>query len=326
MMALITELLRKIKTKPAILAGGGFVLFLFVIFSVVNSSVLKVEGVPVRYGMLVSTFETKGQLQSKNEIEIQSKESGLISQLLVLKGESVLANTPLVEYDVEEVQKKYELSKILYELGGESKNNFLKLQKQIDNYNLVAPFNAVILETYVQAGNWVTAGSRIVKLADQDHLQALVEVDEADLGRIRVGQRVDLTGESVSDTSFSGGVTSIDQAASFHENRAFFRVIVDLEEVPSSVQLGSQLVLRIVTDEKSTLYIPLAALVMKGDKSYVWKNKGNRARLEEVKTGIFNTQSVEILSGVAKDDLVILDNHHLKQGTRISILKNKNAN
>jgi len=320
----VIKKIKSISRRTMMLGGIGIlILSVLLVFWLINSSVLSVEVAPVHYGSLVSTFETKGRLQSRSEIEIQSKESGLISRLLVARGEKILANAPLVEYDIEDLRKQYGLSKALYKLGGESKNNFLKFKKRIENYDLVSPFNAVVLDTYVGSGYSVKPGDRIVKLADQDQLQVMAEVDETDVSRIKVDQKVEITSESARDKSLVGKVSSVDHAASFHENRSFFRVIVELQDVPDSfrLQLGSQVTLRITTDEKETQYIPLVGLVMKDNRSYVWKSNGSRAQLQEVQTGIFNTQFVEILNGVSKDDRIILDHYKLKPGARISVSK-----
>ncbi|MBD3384162.1 efflux RND transporter periplasmic adaptor subunit [candidate division KSB1 bacterium] len=78
-----------------------------------------------------------------------------------------------------------------------------------------SPLTGTVLTTYTQAGEMVREGSPIVKIADLDRMKINVYVSEPDLGRIRIGETVDIRIDTFPEERFSGKVAWISPKAEF---------------------------------------------------------------------------------------------------------------
>jgi HlyD family secretion protein len=80
---------------------------------------------------------------------------------------------------------------------------------------LRAPFNGVVLVRQAELGEVVSPGTPIVTLADLDHLWVRVYVPETDLGKVKLGQVVNVHTDSFPDKTYAGRVSFISSEAEF---------------------------------------------------------------------------------------------------------------
>lgn len=105
------------------------------------------------------------------------------------------------------------------ELAKASINNAeegLKLARIAEDYTtLVAPFDGVILVRQAELGEVVAPGTPIVTLADLDHVWLRAYVNEPDIGRVRLGQRVVVTTDNYPGKPYPGRISFISEKAEF---------------------------------------------------------------------------------------------------------------
>jgi HlyD family secretion protein len=80
---------------------------------------------------------------------------------------------------------------------------------------LRAPFDGVVLVRQAELGEVVSPGTPIVTLADLDHLWVRVYVPETDLGKVKLGQVVNVHTDSFPDKTYAGRVSFISSEAEF---------------------------------------------------------------------------------------------------------------
>ncbi len=89
------------------------------------------------------------------------------------------------------------------------------LRTRLDDATLVSPIRGVVLAEHAEPGEHVVAGAPVVTIGDLDRVWMRGFVDESDLGRIRLGQRVAVTTDTFPGKSYEGVVTFISDQAEF---------------------------------------------------------------------------------------------------------------
>lgn len=89
------------------------------------------------------------------------------------------------------------------------------VQVRLGYATLLSPLSGMVLTDSVEPGEVVNAGTPVVTVADLEHVWFKAFVGEPDLGKIRLGQQVDITTDSWPDRTFTGTITTISNEAEF---------------------------------------------------------------------------------------------------------------
>lgn len=178
---------------------------------------------------------------------------------------------------------------------------------------VVAPLAGTVTSLAASLGNHLASGADVVTVATLDDIVAEVQVDEVDIGKIRVDQEVVLTSDSVRDLEFPGAITLIPPTMTDH--RVTVEVDVDERALPAGAQLraGASCRARIEAElKRDATAVPFAALQERpgGSVAFVAVPEGDLYRLErrEVTLGVSSVNEVEVTTGVAAGELVVVGN------------------
>jgi len=140
-------------------------------------------------------------------------------------------------------------------------------QSQIDLEHTIirAPVDGVVVSRTVDVGQTVAASLQAPTLftiaQDLTKMQVDTNVDEADVSRVRIGQRVAFTVDSFPGQSFTGEVVQIRKAPQVLQNVVTYDVVVSAQNLDLRLLPGMTANVRIVTDQKAdVLRVPNAAL------------------------------------------------------------------
>lgn len=89
------------------------------------------------------------------------------------------------------------------------------VKKQIDNCYVVSPINGVLVEKYVELGELALPSTTLLKVADLTHVNLYVYVSEIDMGKIKLGDKVEVTVDSYPNKVFNGKISFISPEAEF---------------------------------------------------------------------------------------------------------------
>jgi HlyD family secretion protein len=118
---------------------------------------------------------------------------------------------------------------------------------QVGNARLTAPFTGVVLERHAEPGEFVAAGAPILTAADTSRVWLRAYVSQTDLGRIKLGQEVEVRTDSFPDKLYSGRLTFIADEAEFTPKTVqtakervtlVFRVKIDLDNTSGELKPG----------------------------------------------------------------------------------------
>ncbi|NUO47234.1 MAG: efflux RND transporter periplasmic adaptor subunit [Polyangiaceae bacterium] len=187
---------------------------------------------------------------------------------------------------------------------------------------IVAPIDGVVLERNVEPGEVVVPGVEatfdgrpLLTLGDVGKLEVLIDVDQIDVVKVRPGQRVEVRLDALRDQVLEAVVTRVAPASVRRQGRDVdvFPIKAELRSVASAIRPGMTADVRIRVDHKAgVLKLPMECVRAEGDKRFVTRistgPKGEE-RLErvEIEMGTKTDREIEVLSGLAEGERVLLD-------------------
>lgn len=183
---------------------------------------------------------------------------------------------------------------------------------------ITSPMDGLVLSRDVEVGDAVSSifvlGSQatlVMSLGDVSEVYVLGKVDEADIGRVFLGQRARIVVESFKDRAFEGKVTKISPLGVEKDNVTTFEVRVSIAnpggELKTNMTANAEILLE---EKKGVLLVPDAALVYDKERRASAevpdpKGEGGKRKVA-VKVGISNGVKAEVLEGLKEGDRVVL--------------------
>ncbi len=172
--------------------------------------------------------------------------------------------------------------------------------------NLTAPFDGEVLTVNYLPGDPVTAAEAGVVLARRDRLHVNVNVDEADITSLALGDSVVVSFDAISDLQLNGSVVNINPVGVTTQGLVRYTVRVDLDSTDPRVLLGMTADVSIVTaSERGVLAVPLDAVQSDNDGEFVnlVKADGTVERIA-VETGAVQGDLIVVRGSLSDGDTV----------------------
>ena len=225
----------------------------------------------------------------------------------------------------------YESAKLSYEKARQTVNSaresVQKAQTNLGYATITSPIDGVVLSKSVEEGQTVAASFNTPELfniaQDLTDMRVIADIDEADIGGVKEGQRVTFTVDAFPDDKFEGQVTQVRQEATTTSNVVTYEVVVSAPNKDLKLKPGLTANITIYTLEKNDVlavpskalrFMPNEALLKKGEQIEdveaplkVWTLEGNTFKAHKVETGITNGLLTEIVSGIGEGSEVLVD-------------------
>ena len=187
-----------------------------------------------------------------------------------------------------------------------------------------APFDGVVYSVPVKEGAFVQGGELLLQEADLSNVLVRAFVDEPDVGRLQVGQKVEVTWDAVPGRVWNGSVNTVPSTVKLHGNRNVGETTCvidnpDLRLLPN-INVGVTIV---TAQENNVLTLQRDALRMDDSRPYVFRIEDNRIHQQTVSFSLQNLTRVEITSGLSEGDKVALpaeEQKPLVDGAKIKIV------
>lgn len=248
------------------------------------------------------------------------------------------------------------------------------VKQSVDNLSrttIYAPMSGTISKLSVELGERVVgtaqmAGTEIVRVANLQNMEVVVDVNENDIVKVSVGDSTIVEVDAYLKREFQGVVSEIansaestltaDQVTNFKVKvrilpESYKSLTEGKPESYSPFRPGMTATVDIITNKKKNIIgVPISAIVIKTDttdskRTYtnqvnsisdekfeaVYVKEGEVAKLRVVKTGIQDDTNIEIVSGLKEGETVIVGPYNtvtksLKQGDKVSVTESKNEN
>ncbi|MBR0269292.1 MAG: efflux RND transporter periplasmic adaptor subunit [Prevotella sp.] len=294
-------------------------------------------------GIVAHLYVDYNSVVRKGQVIAELDKTNLISELNTAK-----ANLNSVQSSLNYQSANFNRYKTLYEKGLVSADDFenarlayqqanqqvaqaretvKRAQTNLGYATITSPIDGVVLSKSVEEGQTVAASFSTPELftiaQDLTNMQVIADIDEADIGGVKTGQRVTFTVDAFPDDTFQGYVKQVRQQATTESNVVTYEVVISAPNNSLKLKPGLTANVTIFTLEKNNVlavpakalrFTPNAALLTpdqviedcQGDFK-VWTREGNTFKAHKVSTGITNGVLTEILSGVTEGTEVLTD-------------------
>jgi HlyD family secretion protein len=305
-------------------------------------------------GIVSKLYVDYNSVVKKGQVIAELDKSNLVSQLNSAKAAFAEAQAQLrsAQSDVAYQRSNYNRYKALYQKGLISANDYEsarlsyqtaeatlaqrkdavlssreevnRAQTNLGYATITSPIDGVVISKSVEEGQTVAASFSTPELftiaKDLKDMRVVADVDEADIGEVKVGQRVTFTVDAYPDDTFQGYVTQVRQEATTTNNVVTYEVVISAPNNDLKLKPGLTANVNIYTNEiKNTLSVPSKALRYTPEKetvggrkikdctgkNKVWTLEGNTLVAHAVNIGATDGTHTQILSGIKKDQKVI---------------------
>ena len=215
--------------------------------------------------------------------------------------------------EFEQAQYSYDKAKFAY---SQAQSNYSKSQKNIGYAKIYSPIDGVVLSRAVDEGQTVASGFSTPTLFtianDLTAMRVIANVDEADIGSVKEGQRVDFEVDAYPTDTFRGTVTQVRLQATTTSNVVTYQVVIDAPNPDMKLMPGLTANITIYTlDKHDVLAVPVRALRFtpeneKYQENTVWRQlKDGSLERVAVTQGVSDGVQTEILEGLSEGDRVV---------------------
>lgn len=196
-----------------------------------------------------------------------------------------------------------------------------KALQTLSDYSIKAPFDGVVASVEIKKGESLSSGATVATLITKQKI-AEIPLNEVDVAKVMVGQKVTLTFDAISDLSLSGEVAEVDTLGTVNQGVVSYNVVIVFDTQDERVKPGMSVSATIITEIKQdVLLVPASAVKTQGDMSYVEVVESESGavdtqastgvvlatppRQQIVEVGITNDTSVEIISGLTEGEKIV---------------------
>jgi macrolide-specific efflux system membrane fusion protein len=255
---------------------------------------------PVK-GNIVLFVSTTGTIKPKNRLEIIPSVSGRIEKVLVEEGNTVRLGQIIAWMSSADRAAMIDAARAQ---GADAVRYWEDVYKPIP---IVSPITGTVIARSVEPGQTVTTSTVCIVISDR--LEAVAQVDETDIAKIRVGQKAEISLDSHPDVIVNGKVSAISYESTTVNNVTTYNVFVVPDTIPAEFRSGMSA--NINFEDKSrhnVIVIPNDAIITHGDSHTVFVQgpQGIPPQSRDICIGISDEKFTEVISGLDETDSVVV--------------------
>ncbi|MCX6358131.1 MAG: efflux RND transporter periplasmic adaptor subunit [Candidatus Aureabacteria bacterium] len=265
-----------------------------------NADELVTEVQPAR-GAIRAVISTTGDVAPQNRLELKPPIGGRVDEILVREGDKVKVGQTLAWLSSTDRAALLDAAR---SQGPEAVKYWSDVYKPTP---LISPIDGDVIVRAVEPGQTVTATTPVLVLSDRLIVNA--QVDETDVGRVKVGQQAVVSLDAYPDVKVPARVDHISYESKVVNNVTIYEVDILPKEVPDVFRSGMSALVEIVeTSKDNVLCVPLEAVRRTKSGGVVLLSRGNGKRPVDHKVvlGVSDDKNVEIVSGLTADDRVVI--------------------
>jgi RND family efflux transporter MFP subunit len=201
-----------------------------------------------------------------------------------------------------------------------AKSRAATARQQLSRTVVRAPFDGIVSERKVSAGDTATIGKELVKVIDPNSMRFQARVSADEIANVKLGQKVNFRVNGYGEQQFAGVVKRIDPAANAITRQV--EVVVEFADKAQPRVAGLYAEGRIDAQSTNALMLPEAALVKAGDSAYTWRIKDKTLNKVPLVVGARDprTGNIEVKQGLVAGDIVLRSpTSNLKDGQKVEM-------
>lgn len=301
----------------------------------------QVSGRPVKVERsdIIAIVSATGTLSPVNKVDVSSKITGLIEEVRVNENDRVKKDQILIILDdkklaaqVEQSRARlanatanYERARKMNQVGAYSNQQLDAARMDYDvakaayddaTSNLAdtvirAPIDGMVIGKPIPAGQTVSPGISnpmvLLTVADLGQMQIEALIDESDIGKVKVGQKVTFTVDAYTDKTFTGKVAIISNKANVQQNVVYYTVYIDVDSPEGLLKptMTARVSVRI-GERNNVVAVPILALKDNKGQRFVNVLKDGQIQAVRVSTGLASEDQIEVTKGLEAGQTILL--------------------
>ena len=258
--------------------------------------------------------EIKAQLNQAKEALNQAKINLVNTEKNLSRVKELFEKGFASKEQLDSAQQAFDVNEALVE---QNRSNYAVVSARLEYATIRAPISGTVISKNVTVGE-IVAGplgggnfsmpTAMAEIADFSNLEVHVDVDEVDIGKIKVGQDAVISVDAYPDKTVKGVVEEIALMTSGRREIGItYRVKAQIENPEKILKLGMTANVDIVIRSRSqVLSVPSGAVLAKEDKKLVFTISGQKIQRREIMTGIEGEEFMEVTSGLQPGERVVI--------------------
>jgi len=307
-----------------------------------------VEVAEVTTGAITSYISATANLVAEDQVKVLSEAEGRVERLLVEEGDMVSSGQVLavlvqdeakialskVELKASNAKAALERAEGTHDQGLISAEAFdkLKMEYEVARQEVAeaewllaktvirAPFSACVTERFITQGQHLRPGDELFTVADYDPMVARIYLPESDVLELEEGREVHIALAANANLNFTGRIRQI--APVVDTATGTVKVTVEAVKPPAGVRPGAFVSIGIVREQHpAALLLPRESVIRELRAAHVFVSEDGTAVKKAVELGLEEGDLVEVISGVAAgDNVVVAGQGALDDGQKIKTL------
>jgi HlyD family secretion protein len=207
----------------------------------------------------------------------------------------------------------------------EARAAYSAAQELVASSNIISPREGLVYSLPVREGAYVNPGDLLLQVADLKTIQVRGFVDEPDIGRLGVGQKVTVTWDALPGRMWEGTVTRVPTTVTLRGTRTVGEITVEVANPDLKLLPNTNVSVNVMTAKQdNALTVSREAVRQDGSSRFVYQIVDGELRPKTVQTGISNLTRVEIKQGLSEGDTVALGSTNpllpLKSGEPVRVV------
>ncbi|MEK9893132.1 MAG: efflux RND transporter periplasmic adaptor subunit, partial [Pseudomonadales bacterium] len=304
----------------------------------------------VERGRLDAFYSTTASLTAVEEATVVARTQGVVEAIFAEEGTVVKAEQPLAQLDterlalelartetnLESLRRAFERAEQLYaskmispdaydqaRFNLEREEALKALQAHdLEEATIRAPIDGVVTARKIKLGNTLQPNSVAFEIKRADILEAILNIPEKELIKIRAGQSATIRVDALEDAQFDGTLVRV--APEIDPNSGTFRATVEARNELDLLKPGMFARVEVLFDSQAdALLVAREAILNQRTGQNVYLVRDGLAHLQPVKTGYLMGDQVEVLTGLTEgDEVVIRGQSTLKDGSSVKVIVN----
>lgn len=281
---------------------------------------------------LPDTCDLPGVVEPLRVVDVSAEVAGRVERIDVIEGQTVQAGGTMVALNTDLLSAAYRRAKASAELDAKDLDRMAELQRrdvatdseldqarakadasqatldqakaELDRAVIVAPLDGVVNRIPVEVGEYVEKGTKVAEIVVIDTVKVVTNIPSRDVGYLKVGSPQRVLGNPRSG-EVTGQITYV--CALAHEATQTTPVEITVDNRERTFHSGQIVVVRLKRrDLTDVILIPLEAVIPLEDGKEVYVVEDGKAVSRRVTLGILTGRSVQITSGLAAGDRLII--------------------
>ena len=231
---------------------------------------------------------------------------GIIVEVVTNKNFSQTLESYCTSLSSKTTSFKIKKNELLEPINFNTKVNKGDILAKLSNKTITAPFSGVIGKRGISGSSLGGENTIILTLDDSRRILCDLTIPETYAAILKKGLKLNATFSAYKDKTYSGTIELVASRVDAQTRSILARAKINNENL--EILPGSLLEIEILYNEKNALSIPDTALIMEGNKKFVYQViENNMIKKTEIETGVRDQENLEVLDGLTQGDKIVAE-------------------